>query len=98
MINALFLQETQDCTMRIWHMMTTTYAVFPRETQDCAIWIWHMMTTIYAVFPRETQHLASLLCRGCGEWSAFLLWMIDGGSHVETQNLASHEKAMAIYA
>ena len=79
-------------------MMTMINILVHRETQDCAIWIWHMMTTIYAVFPRETQDVASLLCRGCGEWSAFLLWMIDGGSHVETQNLASHEKAMAIYA
>ena len=51
-----------------------------------------------AYTPRETQDIASLLFRGCGEWSAFLLWMIDGGSHVETQNLASHEKTMAIYA
>ena len=79
-------------------MMTMINILVHRETQDCAMRIWHMMTTIYAVFPRETQDFASLLCRGCGEWSAFLLWMIDGGSHVETQNLASHEKAMAIYA
>ena len=50
-----------------------------------------------AYIPRETQDFASLLCRGCGEWSAFLLWMICGGSLVETQNLASHEKTMAIY-
>ena len=56
------------------------------------------MTMINALVHRETQDFASLLCRGCGEWSAFLLWMIDGGSLVETQNLASHEKAMAIYA
>ena len=51
---------------------------------------------INALFLQETQDVASLLCRGCGEWSAFLLWMIDDGSHVETQNLASHEKTMAI--
>ena len=56
-----------------------------------------MMTMINILVHRETQNVASLLCRGCGEWSAFLLWMIDGGSLVETQNLASHEKAMAIY-
>ena len=55
------------------------------------------MTMINALVHRETQDVASLLCRGCGEWSAFLLWMIDGGSLVETQNLASHEKTMAIY-
>ena len=72
-------------------------AYIPRETQDCAIWIWNMIPTIYALIHRETQDIASLLCRGCGEWSAFLLWMICGGSLVETQNLASHEKAMAIY-
>ena len=98
MINILVHRETQDCTMRIWHMMTTIYAVFHRETQDCTMRIWNMIPIIYAYTPRETQDFASLLFRECGEWSAFLLWMIDGGSHVETQNLASHEKAMAIYA
>ena len=78
-------------------MMTMINALVHRETQDCAMWIWNMIPTIYALIHRETQDFASLLFRGCGEWSAFLLWMIDGGSLVETQNLASHEKTMAIY-
>ena len=76
--------------------MTMINALFPRETQDCAMRIWNMIPTIYALVHRETQDIASLLCRGCGEWSAFLLWMIDGDSLVETQNLASHEESMAI--
>ena len=78
--------------------MTMINILVHRETQDCAMRIWNMIPTIYALIHRETQDVASLLCRGCGEWSAFLLWMICGGSLVETQNLASHEKAMAIYA
>ena len=78
--------------------MTMINALVHRETQDCAMWIWNMIPTIYAYTPRETQDIASLLFRGYGEWSAFLLWMIDGGSLVETQNLASHEKTVAIYA
>ena len=78
--------------------MTMINALVHRETQDCTMRIWNMIPTIYAYTPRETQDIASLLFRGCGEWSSFLLWMIDGGSLVETQNLASHEESMAIYA
>ena len=77
--------------------MTMINILVHRETQDCTMRIWNMIPTIYAYTPRETQDFASLLFRGCGEWSAFLLWMICGGSLVETQNLASHEKTMAIY-